>query len=337
MADKMADKNHGKNITEYFCECCNYKTVRQSEFKRHQSTAKHLRLLKITKITEPQKQCIISNSNNSKNKSQSEKIWKCECGKIYKQRQSLHKHKKKCLFEEEEEEEEEEEKEFKSNEINTEHLERQKTASLGISDETVMAILQENVEMRKTMMEQANEHRKQITELMPLIGNTTTNNNFNLNLFLNDTCKDALNLTDFINSIQVQLKDLEYTADNGHVKGISSIFQQALSNLEVEKRPLHCTDLKREVLYIKDNDEWHKDEVKGQIKKAVTKVVNKNLGNTSEWLEKHPEHCVSGSEDFDNYMKMTENSLGTGEAEEQNKIVKNIMKSVTIDKKIQNG
>ena len=332
MADKMADKNHGKNITEYFCKSCNYKTVRQSEFKRHQSTAKHMRLLKITKITEPKKQCIISNSNISKNKGQSEKIWNCECGKVYKQRQSLHKHKKKCNFVigyEEEYESEEEKKE------ENEYLEK-KTSS-GISDETVMAILQENVELRKTMMEQANEHRKQITELMPLIGNTTTNNNFNLNLFLNDTCKDALNLTDFINSIQVQLKDLEYTTDNGHVKGITSIFQQALSNLEVEKRPLHCTDLKREVLYIKDNNEWHKDDEKGKIKKAVNKVVNKNLGNTSEWLDKYPEHCISGSKDFDNYMKMTENSLGTGDEEEQNKIVKNIMKSVTIDKKIQNS
>jgi hypothetical protein len=315
MADKMADNRltalTAKNHQEYICECCNYKTLRLSEFNRHKNTAKHRRSEKITKITE--------NEENKK--------WICECGKSYKQRQSLHKHKKKCLFQEKMEETLENQ-EIKKKDSNYEK---------GLSDETVIAILKENIEMRKTMVEQATEHRKQINELMPLIGNTTNNNNFNLNLFLNDTCKDALNLTDFINSLQVQLKDLEFTTDNGHVKGITNIFHNALSNLEVERRPLHCTDLKREVLYIKDNDAWHKDEERGEIKKAVNKVVNKNISNASEWLNKYPEHNIAGSKDFENYVKMTENSLGTGEDDEQNKIVKNIMKTVTIEKKIQNS
>ena len=106
----------------------------------------------------------------------------------------------------------------------------------------------------------------------------------------------------------------------------------ALSNMAVEKRPLHCTDLKREVLYIKDNDEWKRDEDKGQIKSAVTKVVDKNLSNTEEWLDKHPNVLTPGSKDSNRYIKMSENSLGTGDESEQNKIIKNILKEVVIDK-----
>ena len=141
-----------------------------------------------------------------------------------------------------------------------------------------------------------------------------------------------MNLTDFINSLQVQLKDLEYTANNGHIQGITNIFHTALCNMEETKRPMHCTDLKREVLYIKDNDEWHKDDEKEEIKRAVDKVVNKNLSNTADWLEAHPDHLDTESKDFDEYMKMTENSLGSGDDSEKNKIVKNIMKEVKLDK-----
>jgi hypothetical protein len=194
--------------------------------------------------------------------------------------------------------------------------------------------MKEMTEMRK----ENTEMRRQMTDMMPLIGNTTTNNNnttnnFNLNLFLNETCKDALNLTDFINSLQVQLKDLEYTAENGHIKGITNIFHTALSNIEETKRPMHCTDLKREVLYIKDNDEWQVDEDKEIIKDAVEKVTNKNISNTSKWLEKYPDHADPNSKDFEKYVKMTHNSMGTGEESEKNKILKNIMKEVKLETK----
>ena len=136
------------------------------------------------------------------------------------------------------------------------------------------------MEAMKTMQLQ----QKQMLDMVPLIGsnnnNTTNNNNFNLQLFLNDTCKDALNITDFLNSLQVQLKDLEYTTDNGHVNGITNIFKTALCNMEETKRPMHCTDLKREVLYIKDNDEWSKEnDSKEALKGLVYKVSNKNCRN----------------------------------------------------------
>ena len=133
-------------------------------------------------------------------------------------------------------------------------------------------------------------------------------------------------------SVNGELKDLEYTTDNGHVKGITNIFHNALSNMEENKRPLHCTDLKRETLYIKDNDEWLKDDEKEIIKDKITTVANKNISNTSKWLEKYPDHVDTSSKDFEKYVKMTNNSMGTGDEGEQNKIVKNIMKEVTIEK-----
>jgi len=184
-------------------------------------------------------------------------------------------------------------------------------------------------EMRK----ENTEMRKQMTDMIPLIGNNNNSNNtnnFNLQFFLNNDCKDALNLTDFINSLQVQLKDLEYTADNGHIKGITNIFQTALCNMEQTKRPLHCTDLKREVLYIKDNNEWSIDEDKEKIKKAVNIVENKNIGNQGKWIDAHPN--LEDEKEMEKYIQMQDHSLGTGEESEKNKIVKNILKEVTIQK-----
>jgi len=243
----------------------------------------------------------------------------CDCGKKYKHRQSLYKHQQQCKYINKEEENKEENKEEKKEkkENNTDYKEL-------------------FMEAMMTMREQAktiNELQENNSKMIPLIGNNnnnTTNNQFNLQFYLNETCKDALNLTDFINSLQVQLKDLEYTADNGHIKGITNIFHTALSNIEETKRPLHCTDLKREVLYIKDNNEWHKDDDKEEIKVAVNKVVNKNIGNQGKWIDAHPN--LEREEEVENYIRMQDHSLGTGEEIEQKKIIKNILKEVVIEK-----
>ena len=248
----------------------------------------------------------------------------CECGKQYKHLSGLSRHKKQCVFI------------IGDNKENKKEEEDQEVQEV---QEVKVIKTEENNEYKELFMDAMKtmkDQQEQINKMIPLIGsnnnNTMTTNNFNLNLFLNETCKDALNLTDFINSLQVQLKDLEYTTDNGHVKGITNIFQKALSNIEVNKRPMHCTDLKREVLYIKDNNEWQIDDEKDRIKEAVDKVANKNISNTVKWLEKYPEHGDTGSKDFEKYVKMSSNSMGTGDELEQKKIVKNILKEITIDK-----
>ena len=253
------------------------------------------------------------------NKPTKNAVYICECGKTYKYRQGLHRHQKQCQYI------------LQENEINDETDEITNEVTLTNNDEpNYKDLLIQSLKENSLMRQEICEIRKDMSNMIPLIGNNNNNttNNFNLNFFLNEQCKDALNLTDFVNSLQVQLKDLEYTAENGHIKGITNIFHNALNNMEVTKRPLHCTDFKREVLYIKDNDEWHKDENKEEIKVAVNKVVNKNIGNQAKWIEAHPN--LNDETEMEKYIKMQDHSLGTGQEIEKNKIIKNIMKEVTI-------
>ena len=301
MADKTTYKKSQKIPKKFECKICNYKCSNKKDFNKHLLTAKHKRLTN-TDIKVPENP-------------QSINTFFCECGKGYKHRQSLHKHQLKCKILNDKEEEEEEQIIEKKEEPDYKEL--------------LITAMKEMTEMRK----ENTEMRKQMTDMIPLIGNNNNSNNtnnFNLQFFLNNDCKDALNLTDFINSLQVQLKDLEYTADNGHIKGITNIFQTALCNMEQTKRPLHCTDLKREVLYIKDNNEWSIDEDKEKIKKAVNIVENKNIGNQGKWIDAHPN--LEDEKEMEKYIQMQDHSLGTGEESEKNKIVKNILKEVTIQK-----
>ena len=301
---EMETKNYPKNPKFFHCEKCNFTCYNKKDYKRHILTAKH------------KKETLETHRKQTKTPKQ----FQCECGRKYTTRGGLWKHQQKCSYIEEDE---------------TEEITVKRNDDPSYKELLIQA-MKEMTEMRKEnteMRKENTEMRKQMTDMIPLIGNNnnnTTNNNFNLNLFLNEKCKDALNLTDFINSLQVQLQDLEYTTDNGHIKGITNIFHNALSNLEVTKRPMHCTDFKREVLYIKDNNEWHKDENKEEIKVAVNKVVNKNIGNQGKWLEAHPN--LEKEEEMENYIRMQDHSLGTGEEIEQKKIIKNILKEVVIEK-----
>ncbi len=295
----MDSKKTPKNPKIFHCEKCNFKCSNKKDWNRHLLTAKHKKIVNDSK-----------NDDNFTPKNPTP--FMCECGKSYKYDSGYYRHIKKCQFINKKKEEKE-------------VVEQEDPTEPSYKDLLIKA------------MKDMSDMRKEMVSMMPLIGNTTnnntTNNTFNLQFFLNNDCKDALNLTDFIDSLRLQLNDLEYTTDNGHVKGITNIFQTALSNLEETKRPMHCTDLKREVLYIKDNDKWHVDEDKEIIKGAVETVANKNIGNTGKWLEKYPEHMDPGSKDFEKYVKMTTNVMGSGEELEQNKIIKNICKEVKLDKK----
>jgi hypothetical protein len=291
----MTTKKTRKNKENFLCELCNFKCCYESEFNRHLLTAKHINTTNTTKKQHKQTPTLLT----------------CECGKEYIHRASLYNHKKKCKYLEKQEENNDNEPSYK---------------------ELLIQAMKEMSEMRK----ENTEMRKEMASMMPLIGNnnnnTTNNTNFNLNFFLNETCKDALNITDFIDSLKLQLEDFEYTAENGHIKGITNIFQTALSNIEENKRPMHCTDLKREVLYIKDNDEWNKDNNNEKIKETIGEITNKNICNTGRWLEKYPDHTDPNSKDFEKYMKMTSNCMGSGEETDNNKIARNIMKEVIINK-----
>ncbi len=289
----MVTKKTPKNAENFHCELCDFKCSKLSDWNRHISTAKH-------------KMVTNGDKNGDILRQKTPQLFTCECGKSYKHRQGLSRHKKIC-------------KKTPDN-VEDENV----TSNPVIDDE------------KKELIEIIKKQSEQINQLIPCVGNNNNNNttnNFNVNFFLNNDCKDAMNITDFIESLQVQLKELEYTADNGHVKGITNIFHTALANMEENKRPMHCTDLKREVLYIKDNDEWLKDEDKDILKNAVTKVVDKNCENQAEWLDNHPDVLVPGSKDSNKYIKMMDACLGKGDDTEQHKIMKNIMKDVKLETK----
>ena len=194
--------------------------------------------------------------------------------------------------------------------------------------ELMMLLIKENSEMKKMMME--------------IIKNGTHNTNshnktFNLQFFLNEQCKDAINITDFVNSIQLQLEDLEETGRLGYVDGISRVVIKNLDDMNVHKRPIHCSDSKREILYIKDNNQWVKEnENKDTMIKIIKQVANKNIKNISEWVKAHPDCLNSESKQNDKYLKIVSNSMSGSTKEEQqnniNKIISKVAKRVIINK-----
>jgi len=310
------------NPSLFCCEICDYNTGSKKDYNKHLSTLKH----KI--LTNPNEKIPIN-----------PKSYICNCGKEYKHSSSLSGHKKKCLFEEEKEEEKEEEEiDYK---------------------DVILTLLKQNKELQNTLINQQQEYQntlinqqqvaqnqqhelqKTIKEIIPKIGNnnTTTNNNnqFNLQMFLNEDCKDALNIKDFVNSLQLSIKDLTDTGKLGYVDGISRIFVNALNDMDVTERPIHCTDIKRETVYIKDADKWEKEESNNpKLKKTIRAIENKNLRMIPKWQEENPESRIMDTRQADELMVISINALGGNEEKEklEKKIVKNVLKEIRIDKNI---
>jgi hypothetical protein len=203
---------------------------------------------------------------------------------------------------------------------------------------TMMELIKQNQEFKELIVEQ----NKQIVELAqkPTTTNNTINNQkFNLNFFLNEQCKDAINMSDFLEDMTLDLEDLVETGRLGYVGGISRILVNKLQELDIYKRPLHCTDLKRETLYIRDNDEWSKeDNSKKKMNELVNKVANKNCKIMSQWTEIHPDYTEMDTPDNQEFMKLSDAILGGfGEHESKqfrDKIIRSVIKEVMVNKNI---
>jgi hypothetical protein len=205
-------------------------------------------------------------------------------------------------------------------------------------------IIEQNQEFKNLLLEQtlkSHEISKQqiIVNNNNNITNITTHNttnNFNLNLFLNEKCKDAISMMDFIDSLHLGTSDIEYTGRHGYVEGITKIFINGLKQLDIHKRPIHCTDLKREILYIKEEQSWEKDDNKTKFKKAINAVVNKNIQQIKPWQDENPQCNILDTNEYILHLNIMRQSLGGGNSEvaEKNndKIIKNIAKEVIIDK-----
>jgi hypothetical protein len=245
------------------------------------------------------------------------------CDKVYKSRVGLWKHKKFCNFEDKQ-----------CNIIEPKNE---------ISDkELIMMVVKQNAEL----MKENSEMRNMMMGVIKTGTHNTTNNNtntnshnktFNLNFFLNETCKDALNINDFVSSIKVSLTDLENTGRQGYVEGVSNIILKNLNNLEQYQRPIHCSDFKREVIYIKDNDKWEKEcEEKPLLTKAIKVIANENIKKIMEWREANPDCTNSESKKNNLYLKIVSNSMNGADKEEGTKnitkIISNVAKETIIQK-----
>ena len=282
----------------YLCVLCDYGTCKKSSYNKHLKTNKH-------KLVE------------NDTKKLPKVAFNCICGKIYKFNSGYYRHKKKC--------------DFKKENITISVVEPEKVK---ITDDKLITML----------IEQCKELRDENKELIEIIKNgkhtpniTNSNNKtFNLQLFLNETCKDAMNITDFVDSIQLQLSDLENVGKFGYVEGISNIITKNLKALNVSQRPVHCADKKREVLYVKDENKWEKDDDdKKKIRKAIKRVASKNQRLIPKFKETHPdcgEYYSPFSDQYDNIILESMGGSGDNDIEKEDKIIRNISSATIIDK-----
>jgi hypothetical protein len=291
---------------------CEYSTSRFSQYERHLSTDKHKNNEKSTVV----------NTQSSETTT-----YNCECGKVYKERTGLWKHKQKCNY------------------IDSTHNETSISSNTELLNEKmILFLINENQELKKMMIEQAKETSQFQNNMIQLmkngINNTTNinshNKSFNLNLFLNETCKDAMNITDFMHSLQVQLSDLVNVGEVGFINGISDIIVNNLKSLDISKRPVHCIDAKREVLYVKDENKWEKEgEENAKLRKAIKHVAHKNSKMLPEFRKNHPDCVKSDSKYSDQYNKLVIEAMGgkgDNDKEKEDKIIKKIAKEIVVQK-----
>ena len=300
----------------FSCDSCDFKCSKLCNWKSHLLTVKH----------NANKKLINANKKYIK---PSDTIFTCDCGKNFKHNPSLSRHKKKCIF-----------KENIEDNINS-------PAELNnISPELILNIIQQNQEFKDLLMEQNNKNlelQKQMLEVIKNGTNINTNINsnnktFNLQVFLNETCKDAMNIMDFVDSIKIQLSDIESIGELGYVNGMSKLIIKHLNALEENMRPVHCSDPKRDSLYVKDKNVWEKEDPENKkIKKAIKYISHKNICALPEWKAKYPDCIYSDSNKSDQYNHIVLEAMGgsgDNDTEKADKIVKKIAKVVTIDKNI---
>ena len=312
-----------KKTEVYTCDLCHFKSSKKSNYETHLATPKHKKIF------------LDNNENNEKNADINSFI--CKCGKIYKYLSGLSKHKKKCVI--------------SDSNNSLDEIDESTKYKMANPNELILFLVKENQEFKKMMIEmqkqllqeqnkQSIELNKQILEIAKDAKTTTINNNcnntnnnkFNMNIFLNEKCKDALNIMDFVTSLPLNLVDLEETGKQGYVKGLSRILINGLKDIDVSKRPIHCSDLKRETLYVKDNNVWEKEDTeKKRIKNAIKYISLKNAKQITKWTKENEGYRDSSNKKSDVYLKLVYEANG-GDEDELNKIIKNISANVTIDK-----
>jgi hypothetical protein len=327
---KQMKQNLSQKIPKYFCEKCEYKTDNKKDYTKHLGTLKH------------------QNETNETINSQKNPQMTCDCGLVCNSRTTLWRHKKKCIINDKKQDIIEDiefnsgsTKQDKDNVLKNIVLEvikqnNDNNNGNNSNNELIQYLINENKEFKNLILEIVKKDSLTVNNTNNNISNCN-NKSFNLNFFLNEQCKDALNINEFVDSIKMQLSDLEEFAHIGYADGVSNIFVKGINALEVHKRPIHCSDVKREVLYIKNNNEWIKEtEDKPLVKDAIKRVAFKNIRQINDWVKENPTCKDPTTKKFDQYNKIVMNAMsGVTEQEQKDnieKIVKNVTKAVAIDK-----
>ncbi len=282
---------------KFYCKKCDYGSNRKFLYKQHCETKKHQK----------------NECSHMLKKYAS--VYKCGCGRNYKHVQSYNRHKKVCSM--------------STSIVN----ENDKVTPSDKEKEELRCMISTLITQNQNMLLENKDMREMVKDMIPKIGsNNTTINKFNLQVFLNEECKDAINLTDFVETLRLELADLDATRQNGYVNGITNIFVRGLRELELHKRPIHCSDLKREVLYVKDNDTWLKDnEDKDKMKRAITTVAKRQIDIIKDW-EANNENWNESEKGTQMYIDMVRSVTGGNDNVSDNKIIKTIAKEVIIEK-----
>ena len=302
----MITQNSQNSQSNFYCEKCDYTCSRKSDYNKHIATAKHI--------------------NSYGQLPTTLKKYACSCGKEYKHRQGLYLHKKTC-------------KELNEIDTNTGTVNAQEITFL---TNKILEVIQSNSDLQK----QNQDFQQQMLEVYKngIMNNTNNianisncnNKSFNLQFFLNETCKDALNMKDFIDSIQIKLSDLENMGKLGFVNGLSNIIIDRLNALDVHMRPIHCTDTKRDTVYTKEKDQWTKEEADLKtVRRFIQSVAKKNTQNIGLFRNKHPDCMDSSSRNSDIYNKIvmeTYGGYGNNDTDSENKIIMKLVKEIAIDK-----
>ena len=301
LGDKQVTKMSNNSSKQYFCKDCDYMCSKKYNLDRHMMSSKHSMVTK-------QKQTDEQNEQNEQKNSLNKLSCKI-CNKIYTSRNGLWKHLQKC-----------------------------KPSDVCVVDKNKDDEIQELKVFMNYLMKENSEMKNMV---MKVLENGTMNNShntnshnktFNLNLFLNETCKDAMNIMDFVDSIKLQVTDLERVGEVGYVEGISDIIVSNLNKLDITQRPIHCTDKKRETMYVKDAGKWEKDESTTVIRRAIRKVTHNNQRLLPQFKEKYPDYHNSYSSHSDKVTKVIIETMVNNVPDKEEKIIRNIAKSVVLDK-----
>ena len=292
-----------QNARFFLCESCHFKCSKESEYTRHLVTLKHQKFTKVYKSL--QKNATADNALI------------CECSKTYTTRMGLWKHKQKCPIVKD-----------KNDTIISSDL---KDIHGVDKDDLILKLLKDNEEIRQILK-----------DVIPKMGNNTiinnnnnnTTNNFNLNFFLNEQCKDALNISEFVESLKITFEDLLYSKKNGLLQGISNVMIRGLKELDIYKRPIHCTDIKRETMYIKDQEKWEKDETREIMKNTIEMIADKERTALQIWTDDNPDWMETEKKQIE-YLTMLRSISEPIEYEEKNgkKIIRAVSREVIVDKK----